>query len=140
DDAHLADAFGALDLCFDHTIGDFGELAVGAMAGEGEGEDRLRVVVEFGDDGRIGVVGEILDDGGDAIAHVLSGDIDVAGEGECGGDEGGPLPADRAQLFDAFDGVDGFFDALDNFGFHLLGRCAAEGDADCDRGQVYGGE
>jgi hypothetical protein len=140
DDADLADAFGALDLGFDDSVGDFGQLALGAIAGEGEGEDGLRVVVEFGDDGWVGVVGEILDDGGDAITNVLGGDVDVAGERKGGGDPRGALSADRAEFFDAFDGVDGFFDAFDDFGFHLLGGSAAQRGADAHRRQVHGGE
>jgi len=100
DDQDFAHAVGTLDLGLDDFVGELGEFADGTVAGEGEGdgEDDGAFVIELGDDGRVYAGGQLAEDGGDAVARVLGGGVDVAVEVE-GGDEPGPGSAWRQRRF-----------------------------------------
>ena len=80
----------------------------------------------FGDDRRIGVLRQIALNVGHAVAHVLRGHVDVAVEVEVRDDERAVRHRDRAQLVDALDGVDRFFDLVGDLGLDLGGRRAGQ--------------
>jgi hypothetical protein len=140
DQAHLADAVGALELHLHDLVGQLRQLAQRQVAGHRHREDGRLVIVELRDDRRLGVAGQVLDRGGDLLAHVLGGDVDVAPEVEVEDDDGLARPGDRPQLADALHGVDDLLDLARDLGLHLFGGGARELGAHAHAGDVHGGE
>ena len=140
DDLHLAHARRPLEADLHHLVRQLGQLAEGPVAGQGHRQDRLLVVVELRNLGRRRVLRQVLEDGGDAIPHVLGRRVDVPVEVEGDDHDGGARPRDRPQLVDPLDGVDHFLDALGDPGFHLFRGGPGELGADRDGGKVHRGE
>ena len=140
-DRDLADARRAFDERFDDLVGDLRQLAHRALGCRERDRHHGRVVVvELLDEGRIDVARELAQRGRDAVAHVLRGHVDVALEAHRHHDDRGSRPRDRAQLLDALDRVDRFFERDRDLRFHFLGGGPRERCADDDRGQVDRGE
>ncbi|MFM1944831.1 MAG: hypothetical protein RI897_3813 [Verrucomicrobiota bacterium] len=99
----------------------------------------------FRDDGFEDIVGEEATDAGDAVADVLGGEVDIAGEVEFDGDITDLFAAGAGEGFDAFDIIDGFFESFCDFGFDDLGigagvDCGDVDDRGVDIGQFADGE
>ena len=66
--------------------------------------------------------------------------VDVAIQVERGDDDRSALPGDRAQLVDAFDCVDDFFDRLRDRGLHFFRRSARQGRPNGNGRQIHRGK
>ena len=135
-DLDFADAERTFEMNFYNFVGEFREFAQRARAGERDGDDRVLVVVEFGNDRRIGLAREVAQNRGDAVAHVLRGDVDVAFEREGGAHPGIARRGDRAKFFNARDGVKRFLDRLIDEGFDFLRRRAGQPRVDAHSGKI----
>ncbi len=87
DQTNLSHARRSLKLHLHDLVGDFGQLPESAIAGYGDGEDRLVFVVEFGNDRGVDVPRQTIESGGNPVAHVLGGGVDIAVEVEGGDDK-----------------------------------------------------
>ncbi len=134
DDSTSPTPADALELHLDDLVGDLGQLAQRAVAGERRWSGPARSSLSnFAMTGGSISGGRSAEHRGDAVAHVLGGGVDVAVELERGDDERGALPGDRAQLVDALDGVDDLFDGLRDLGLDLFRRRARQRGADAKR-------
>src|SRR2546425_985824 len=125
-DVDLADTFGTLELRTNDFVAVFGQLANRSLTRKGDGNDRRAVVIEFSNDRRLHVGRQVADDRSDAIANILGRSVDVAIKIERRYYERRSLPGNRAQLIDAIDGVDDFFDSLRDQCFFFLRRRAPQ--------------
>ena len=131
-----ADALQRLEVLLDLLVDDFRDLFLVARPIDGEHQNGLRIGVHFLDHRRLGVARELVDDGGDFVADVLSGRLDVALEREIDGDLGTAHVGIRPQLVNAADRVDGFFNPFGDLRLDLLGACAGQLDEHVDDGDV----
>ena len=139
DAAHARDGLEAvLELAF----GDLGQFERRvAVAVERDPHHLLGVGVLLGDDAVPRCLsGQELARAGDAVAHVLRGDVHVAIEVEPHGDEADRLARDGGQGLDAGDGVDLLLDALGDLGLHHLGAGPAIDGGDGHDGRVHVGQ
>ena len=131
------DAGDGLEAGLDDAFGDGAELERGmARAVHGDPEDGLGVRVLLGHDGLEDVVGKGAADAADAVANVLGGEVDLAGELELDGDVGDLLAGLGGEGADALDVVDGFLKALRDLGLDDLGVGAGIDGGDGDDGRV----
>ncbi len=137
-DVDLADTFGTLELRTNDFVAVFGQLAKRSLTRKGDGDDRRTVVIEFSNDRRLHVGRQVADDRSDAIANILGRSVDVAIKIERRHHERRSLPGNRAQLIDAIDGVDDFFDSLRDERLHLFRRRAGQISTHADGGKIDG--
>ena len=121
-------------------LGDLGDLAHVALAGDADGHDRRGIEVELVDERRIHALRQLLDDRGNLVAHFLGRHVAVLFQQELHGDRREAFARGRAQLVDAGDLVDGFLDDLGDRGFHFLGAGAGQIGRDRDDGKIDLGE
>ncbi|MCG3161880.1 MAG: hypothetical protein JMDDDDMK_03095 [Acidobacteria bacterium] len=136
-DSDLAHACRPLKLFLDHLVGQFRQFADRTVRREGNRQDSLSFVVVFLNDWRVGVGREKPRHALHAVANVLRRVVNVAVETERGHHERPALARNRAELLDAFNGVDGFFQHLRQRGLSLFGRGAGQIGAHRHRRNVH---
>src|SRR4029450_9359985 len=139
-DTDLADAGRPLATWRHGLVGELGQLAERALAGERDGDHRRLVVVELRDDRRQDFARQVADGDGDLVAHVLGGHVDLAIQIERDDDDHRAGPGDRAQLLDPLDRVDLLLELLRDLGLNLLAGGARQLDPHVDGRQVDGRE
>ncbi len=95
DDEGLADPVDRLDPPAKLLVGELGDVPNRRRAGKGDAEDRNGVGIDLQNDRRIGVLGQIAQDGVDLVAHFLRGHVDILLQNEADDDLRGPLGRDR---------------------------------------------
>ena len=140
EDQHLADAVDALELPPQHLVGVLGDVADRLVRGERERQDRRGVRIELLDRRLLDRLGQQRQHAVDLVAHFLRRDVGVLLEQERDDDLRDAFGRGRAQLVDAADGVDRFFDLVGDLGLDLLGRRARQARRDDDRREVDLGE
>ena len=132
----LADAADAFELTPQHFVGELGDVADRLVGAERETQDRRRVRIEPVDARLLDGLRQQRQDAVDLVAHFLSGDVGVLVEQEADHHLRDPLRRHGAELVDAADRVDGLFDLVGDFGFHLFRRGAWQAGGHHDGGEV----
>jgi hypothetical protein len=107
-------------------LGDFGDLAQGQSAADGDRHHGRGAGVEFLDHRGIGALREIGQHPSDRVADLLGADVRVLLQHEGDDHLAQAFKARRAQLVDAGDRVDRLLDLLGERGFDLLGARAPQ--------------
>ena len=126
DEGDRADVLDRLERALDALVGDLGDLARRALAGDDQGQDRRGVRIDLLDDGRLRPGGEAGQHRPDLFPDVVGRLLHVALEHEGREDLRLPLDGGRAQLVEAADGVDDLLDLLGDLALDLLGRGAGQ--------------
>src|SRR5208282_6143472 len=125
-DIDRADPVDRFERLLDQAARDLGELLHAQVTGHGQGHHRHRVEVELLYQRRLGAFGELIEHGGDLVAHVLHGAVEVALELELDYHARNAFERLGAQLVDRADGVDRLFERLGDPCLHLLGGGAGQ--------------
>ena len=96
-----------------------------AIADEVEPENDIVVGVDFLDFGWVGLLGEVVEHSGDAVADVVCGGVDVAVGAEGDGDFRAAVLAGGFDVIDALDASDAFLDGFGDARFDDIGGGAA---------------
>ena len=107
-----------------------------SVADEVEPKDDIVVGIDFLDFRRIGLLGEVVENGGDAVADVVRCGVDVAVGAEGDGDFRAAVFAGGFDEVDAFDAGDAFLDGFGDAGLDDIGRSSAVGGFHRDDGRV----
>ena len=133
---HLADAGHGLEAAAQHLVRVLRDLLDRPRGGHREPEHRRRVHVHLLDDRLQDRARQQRQDAVDLVAHLLGGHVDVLLEQERCRHERYAFGGRRAQLVQAADGVDGFFNLVGDLGFDLLRRGPGLPRRDHDRGEI----
>ena len=130
DEIDFPHAGRAFELCLNDLVGNFRQLPLRTRPRHRDGKHGLLIGVGLGNGGRVHVARQLAEHGGDAIAHVLRGDVTVAVQIEGDHDEGGTRAVDGAQFVNAFNGVNHLLNGLCHLRLHLGRRRAGQAGAD----------
>ena len=124
DDDDLADAADALELAAQRLVGVLGDVADRLVGRDRERQHRRGVGIELLDRRLLDGLRQQRQHAVDAVAHFLRGDVGVLLEQERDDHLRDAFRRVRAQLVDAADGVDRFFDLVGDLGLDFLRRRA----------------
>ena len=136
DDQHLADAGDAFELPPERLVGVLRDVADRLVGRHGQRHDGRRIRVELVDDRLLDVLREEREHPVDAVAHFLRRDVAVLLEQESDDHRRDAFRRGGAELVDAADRVDRFFDLVRDLGLDFLRRRTGQARRDDDRGEV----
>ncbi len=111
-------------------VGQFRDAHV--VARQVQPHDHVFVAVFLLDIRRVGLVGQVIEDGGDTVADVIGGGIDIATDVKFHGDARAPVLAAGGNETDPLDARDAVLDELGDAVFHDIGGGTRIAGADGD--------
>ncbi len=133
---HAAYAVDGLDRPPHLFVGDFRQLPAAHWPAHQQGEDRVGLRVELGDDRRQRVTRQAVDGAGDFLANILRRAINVTFQHKRAGDVGKALERVHIDFVDSADRGNGVFERQYDAGHDLFGSRSWQSHFDVDGGRI----